>query len=117
MSKNTFKGKDGLPVRLLNDRILVHIDSTDGERKSSGGIVIPATAQVAKRLIWARVVATGPNVRNVNVNDRVMFEPDEDMKLNFKAKTTFCFGKEIFMLWQQMIREKNLLVCICNEVG
>jgi len=43
MAKTTFKGKDGLPVRLLNDRLLVHIDSPDGERKSSGGIVIPAT--------------------------------------------------------------------------
>ena len=83
MTKTTFKGKDGLPVRLLNDRILVHIDSTDGERKSSGGIVIPATAQVAKRLIWARVVAAGPNVRNVNVNDRVMFEPDERYEVVF----------------------------------
>ncbi|MGA1293676.1 MAG: GroES family chaperonin, partial [Candidatus Nanopelagicales bacterium] len=86
MSKNTFKGKDGLPVRLLNDRILVHIDSTDGERKSSGGIVIPATAQVAKRLIWARVVATGPNVRNVNVNDRVMFEPDERYEVELQGQ-------------------------------
>ena len=86
MAKTTFKGKDGLPVRLLNDRLLVHIDSPDGERKSSGGIVIPATAQVSKRLIWARVVATGPNVRNVNVNDRVMFEPDERYEVELQGQ-------------------------------
>ena len=50
---------DGLPVNMLNDRILVDPDREEGERRSSGGIVIPATAQVGKRLAWARVVA-GP---------------------------------------------------------
>ena len=44
---------DKLPIKMLNDRVLVRISDKDGERKSSGGIVIPATAQVAKRLIWA----------------------------------------------------------------
>ncbi|NDC27136.1 MAG: co-chaperone GroES, partial [Actinobacteria bacterium] len=32
---------------MLNDRVLVKIPSTDGERRSMGGILIPATAQVA----------------------------------------------------------------------
>jgi chaperonin GroES len=105
MSKNTFKGKDGLPVRLLNDRILVHIDSTDGERKSSGGIVIPATAQVAKRLIWARVVATGPNVRNVNVNDCVMFEPDERYEVELQ-------GQDYILL-----RERDIHAVATNDSG
>ena len=56
---------DGLPVNMLNDRILVDPDREEGERRSSGGIVIPATAQVGKRLAWARVVAAGLNVRNM----------------------------------------------------
>ncbi|MEY2763492.1 MAG: 10 kDa chaperonin 1, partial [Actinomycetota bacterium] len=47
---------------MLNDRVLVKIPSTDGERRSMGGILIPATAQVAKRLVWAQVVALGQNV-------------------------------------------------------
>ncbi|MEL6893674.1 MAG: hypothetical protein AAFP84_18935, partial [Actinomycetota bacterium] len=43
---------DKLPIKMLNDRVLVRI-SDEGERKSSGGILIPATAQMNKRLVWA----------------------------------------------------------------
>ena len=46
---------------MLNDRVLVKIPSADGERRSMGGILIPATAQVSKRLVWAQVVALGQN--------------------------------------------------------
>jgi chaperonin GroES len=42
-----------------------------------GGIVIPVTAQVGRRLSWAKVVAIGPNVRSVELGDRVLFEPEE----------------------------------------
>ena len=49
----------------------------EGERKSSGGILIPATAQVAKRLIWAEVLAVGNHVRAVELGDRVLFSPDD----------------------------------------
>jgi chaperonin GroES len=64
-------------IKLLHDRVLVHGEGPDGERKSSGGILIPATAQVAKRLSWAEVVGIGPNVRSVEVGDRVLFEREE----------------------------------------
>lgn len=70
-------GPGGLPVKLLHDRLLVRLDGPDGERRSSGGIVIPATAQVGKRLAWAGVVAVGPNVRTVVTGDRVLFEPED----------------------------------------
>ena len=56
---------------------LVSIDSEAGERRSTGGIVIPATAAMGKRLSWARVVAVGTNVRTVQVSDRVLFDPDD----------------------------------------
>jgi chaperonin GroES len=64
-------------IKLLHDRVLVKGEGPDGERKSSGGIVIPATAKVAKRLAWAEVVAVGPSVRTVTKGDRVLFEPEE----------------------------------------
>ena len=67
----------GEPVRLLHDRLLVEEESGDGERKSTGGILIPATAQVAKRLAWAEVVGKGQNVRTVETGDRVLFSPDD----------------------------------------
>lgn len=66
-----------LPVQLLHDRLLVKIDSADGERRTGAGILIPATAQVGKRLAWARVVAIGPNVRTAQVGDQVLFEPED----------------------------------------
>lgn len=65
-----------LPIKLLHDRVLVQ-PGADGERTSTGGIVIPATAQVARKLTWARVVAVGPNVRLVEEGDRVLFEPED----------------------------------------
>ena len=67
----------GLPVQMLHDRVLVALDREPGERRSGGGIVIPATAQVGRRLAWARVVGTGPHVRSVKLDDRVLFDPED----------------------------------------
>lgn len=68
---------DKLPIKMLNDRLLVRLPGDSGERKSSGGILIPATAQMAKRLVWGEVVALGQNVRAAEVGDRVLFSPDD----------------------------------------
>jgi chaperonin GroES len=65
-----------LPIKLLHDRVLVS-EEKDGERQSSGGILIPATASVGKRLAWAEVVAVGPNVRHMTNGDRVLYEPED----------------------------------------
>lgn len=67
---------DKLPIKMLNDRVLVDVRD-DSERKSSGGILIPATAQMAKRLVWGEVVALGQNVRACEVGDQVLFSPDD----------------------------------------
>lgn len=76
LAKKTVSG-DKLPIKMLNDRVLVRIPDKDGERRSSGGILIPATAQISKRLVWAEVVALGQNVRSAEVGDRVLFSPDD----------------------------------------
>ena len=68
---------DRLPIKMLHDRVLVKEPRDEGERRSSGGILIPATAQVAKRLMWAEVLAVGNHVRAVEVGDRVLFSPDD----------------------------------------
>ena len=69
--------RPGLPVRMLGDRVLVSQEGEPGERRSGGGIVIPATAAVGKRLAWATVMAIGQHVRQVEVGDRVLFDPDD----------------------------------------
>ena len=76
---------DRLPIKMLNDRILVEIERAEGERKSTGGILIPATAEMGKRLTWARVVATGANVRNMEVNDRVLFNPEDRYEVEVRG--------------------------------
>ena len=76
---------DKLPIKMLNDRVLVRI-SDEGERKSSGGILIPATAQMAKRLVWATVVAQGPNVRACEVDDKVLFSPDDRYEVEMQGE-------------------------------
>ena len=69
-----------LPIRMLHDRVLVSVDTESSERRSGGGILIPATVRLGRRLTWAKVVSIGPNVRAVKVDDRVLF---------FVAVTTF----------------------------
>jgi chaperonin GroES len=68
---------DSLPIKLLHDRVLVEVDGGAGERRSTGGIVIPATAQMGKRLSWSRVVGVGANVRSIEVGDRVLYEAED----------------------------------------
>ena len=70
-------GDAKLPIKMLNDRVLVKIPTEEGERRTSGGILIPATAQVAKRLVWAEVVAAGANVRTIEIGDQVLFSPED----------------------------------------
>jgi chaperonin GroES len=66
-----------VPIRMLHDRVLVSTDTEGGERRSTAGIVIPATAAMGKRLSWATVVAAGPNVRQVQLGDRVLYDPED----------------------------------------
>ena len=42
-------GADKLPIRMLHDRGLVSVEADSGERRSGGGIRIPATASGGKR--------------------------------------------------------------------
>ena len=77
----------GLPIRLLHDRVLVEQDGAEGERRSTSGIVIPATASMGRRLSWSRAVAVGPNVRLIEAGDRVLFDPDERSEVELQGRT------------------------------
>jgi len=79
---------DKLPIKMLHDRLLVEVDRESGERRSAGGIVIPATAAMgARRLVWSRVVATGPHARSVQVDDRVLFDPEDKSEVEVQGET------------------------------
>jgi chaperonin GroES len=76
-----------LPIKMLADRLLVRMPREEGERRSSGGILIPATAAVSKRLIWAEVLAVGNHVRSVQVGDRVLFSPEDQHDVEISGES------------------------------
>jgi len=80
---------DKTPIKMLHDRVLVEVDKEAGERTSSGGIVIPATAAMgaARRLSWSRVVAVGPHARAVEVGDRVLFDNTDKAEVEVAGET------------------------------
>ena len=76
---------DKQPIKMLSDRLLVQIPQSEGERRSRSGILIPATAQVSKRLAWAEVVAAGPNVRSAEPGDQVLFNPEDRFEVEVRG--------------------------------
>jgi chaperonin GroES len=97
---------DKTPIKMLHDRILVELDQDSGERRSSGGIVIPATAAMgARRLAWSRVVAVGPHARAVEVGDRVLFDPEDKAEVEVAG--------EVYML----MRERDVHAVAAERIG
>lgn len=97
---------DGTPIKMLHDRVLVEVDQDAGERRSTGGIVIPATAAMgARRLQWARVVAVGPHARAVQKGDRVLFEPDDKSEVEVHG--------ELYVV----MRERDVHAVAAERVG
>lgn len=74
----------------------------NGERKSAGGLLIPATAMPApKRLRWGDVTLVGPDVRVASAGDRVLFLPSAGLEVELD-------GQELVLLRErdvQAVRE------------
>lgn len=97
---------DKTPIKMLHDRILVELDRESGERRSSGGIVIPATAAMgARRLAWSKVVAVGPHARSVEVGDRVLFEAEDKAEVEVNG--------ELYVV----MRERDIHAVAADRVG
>jgi chaperonin GroES len=79
-------GETKQAIQMLTDRVLVQVPTAEGERKSRAGILIPATAQVSRRLAWAEVVAVGPHVRTIKPADRVLFNPEDRFEVEVKGE-------------------------------
>ena len=91
---------------MLHDRLLVEVDRDAGERRSSGGIVIPATAAMgARRLAWSKVVAVGPHARAVEVGDRVLFDPEDKAEVEVNA--------EVYVV----LRERDVHAVAADRLG
>ena len=81
------------------------VDGGANERRSGGGILIPATVQLGRRLAWAKVVAIGPNVRAVEMGDRVLFDPEDRAEVEVQAKTYV------------LLRERDIHAVASDEVA
>lgn len=93
------------PIRMLHDRLLVAVDE-QGERRSSGGILIPATAALGgKRLAWCRVVSVGSHVRTVEVDDRVLFDPEDKAEVEVQG--------ELYVV----VRERDIHAVAAGRLG
>lgn len=79
-------GEPKQPITVLFDRVLVQATPSEGERRSRSGILIPATAQVARRLSWAEAVAVGPHVRAVKPGDKVLYNPEDRFEVEVQGE-------------------------------
>jgi chaperonin GroES len=80
------RGDTKQAIRVMTDRLLVLPSKEVGERKSRAGILIPATANVSRRLGWAEVVQVGPTVRNIETGDQVLFAPDSGFEVDIQGE-------------------------------
>jgi chaperonin GroES len=84
-------------IRLTGDRLVVRVPE-NGERRTSGGLLIPATAMPApKRLSWGDVTLTGPEVRVAREGDRVLFLPSAGLEVELE-------GEELVLLRERDVQ-------------
>lgn len=86
-NKSTPIPESKFEIQMLHDRVLVRRAGDDGERQSSGGLVIPATAEVGHRLSWGEVLGVGNNVRHVQVGSHVLFNPEDQLEVEIQGET------------------------------
>jgi chaperonin GroES len=96
-TKHSAKRSEDQEVRLTGDRLIVRVQG-NGERKSAGGLLIPATAMPAPRkLQWADVALIGPDVRVAQQGDRVLFLPSSGLEVELD-------GEELVLLRERDIQ-------------
>ncbi|OUC95816.1 GroES family chaperonin [Streptosporangium minutum] len=74
-------GDPKFEIQMLHDRVMVKVEHESEERRSTAGIVIPATVKMANRLVWGEVCGAGANVRAVKVGDKVLFNPEDQYEV------------------------------------
>ena len=84
-------------IKLTGDRLVVRV-SENGERRTSAGLLIPATAMPApKRLSWGDVTLVGPEVRAAKEGDRVLFLPSAGLEVELD-------GEELVLLRERDVQ-------------
>lgn len=90
-------------VHVTADRILCR-GPGDEDRRTKGGILIPATAKSAdRRGVWAEVTEVGPLVRGVHGGDRVLVLPEAIVEVDVRG--------EVFLI----VRERDVHAVASGE--
>lgn len=106
-TKTTAKAQDlSKKLKPLADRVLIKEDGESAEKKTSGGILIPASADEDKGSKRGTVVAVGPGrhedgkliATTVKVGDKVLFQWGDKVKI----------GEEEYYI----VRESEILAVI-----
>jgi chaperonin GroES len=85
-TSRTKRSTNAPEIRLTGDRLVVRVPE-NGERRTSGGLLIPATAMPApKRLSWGDVTLIGPEVRVAKEGDRVLFLPSSGLEVELDGE-------------------------------
>ncbi len=73
-------------VAVMGDRVLV-APPDDSERRSKGGILIPATARsIDRKGIWGETIGVGPHVRHVETGDEVLYLPEDAIEVDVQGE-------------------------------
>ena len=74
-------------VAVLGDHVLV-APPDSAERQSKAGILIPATAKsVDRKGIWGEVRGVGMHVRHVQMDDEVLYLPEDAIEVDVQGDT------------------------------
>ncbi len=71
---------------MLHDRVMIKVERDSEERRSTAGIVIPATVKMANRLTWGVVCGVGGSARQVKVGDKVLFNPEDQYEVEIHGE-------------------------------
>src|SRR5690606_41868330 len=71
---------------MLHDRVMIKVERDPEERRSTSGIVIPATVKMANRLTWGLVCGVGAGARQVRVGDKVLFNPEDQYEVEIHGE-------------------------------
>ncbi|WP_327044887.1 co-chaperone GroES [Microbispora sp. NBC_01189] len=73
-------------IQMLHDRVMVRVERESEERRSTSGIVIPATVTMANRLVWGEVHGAGVGARTVKTGDKVLFNPEDQYEVEVQGQ-------------------------------
>lgn len=84
------------PIKVMGERILIEkMDDEPKEKKSKGGLVLApgATPENNDFYVEAKVVAAGPEVKDISAGDTILFDKRAAMTIDIREKEYQMFNQ------------------------